>query len=1197
MPLLRLKYIIALVFTISSTFAFATHLVGGSMDYEYVGESGGFLQYKVTLTLYRDCSVTTPFDASITLGIYNDDFNNSKHSNSIFTLLSTKKVDPPQGASCPGTVSVCIEQGIYSRTIDLPKSTQGFHLMFARCCRNNNQINIPDNNGQTYYAFIPPTSITTNNSPKFKGVPAPYICVNDTSTYLNSATDADGDSLSYKIVAPWEGGSSTNPIPAPPSFLSLPIPSVSYRPGFNGFIPFGNNGVAKIENNTGLTTMLATQQGLYSMAIEVTEWRNGVALSTIRRDVQIIAINCAGNSTPGIFPLTGGFNQSVEAGDTICFDIRATDSDNPAQNVKISAQGEVFGDDANWKGPKATFSTKTALGVVTSQFCWTPSCSQARPTPYTFVVDAIDDGCPPKSRSVSFSINVSNFPGQISFGGPAVVCENDTNKVYSTTDIPGYKLKWEAKGGTIVGSDSSSSVVVNWGSSGIGGVLLTQTNESGCSSPQYEYAVTIGGYPAAIKLPADTVCEFSGRLYEVTATAGSFYNWTVDGGTLASNPQPHKANVQWGAMGNGLVGLVETTQHGCIGDTNWMTVAITKPLADSIYGSKSVCPNKTGLEYIAYNGNYGSTYNWFVEGGSIADGNGNDTVVIDWGDVGTGKVRFVEITKWNCIGDTVSINIIKNHVLQGFKPVGEDSMCEFTNGIPYTVVKTNGSEYFWDTKGGTIVQDDTTNNVIIDWGKFGNAEVSVFEISYDSVNNIPCIGAPVVLDIVLHPIPDEDIIAGKYKVCEGDTGLKYTLNGFPGSIYDWKVNDDTINFTGQGSKTISLNITDTGKFTISVIETSQFGCIGDKTDSLIKITPKPKTAPITGDDIVCFPRFSPIQYFTSGLDSSTFKWLINSGTIDSGDGTNTIYTTFSGQPDNTIKVVETSIDGCLGDTIKYNVFADHPKLNINYVSVGTPDNYIVVDWELTDAPKYNRDFTIERRIESSETSVWKKVGRVDKAFEQFNDTNLYTDATPFQYRIKGIDLCSKNFYSDTHTNIVLKVIEPERFESKIDWTNYKGWKNGIRNYEVYRRNDDEFIYRLSRDVGIDTTDKYDDGLETFVQRFRVMAWENGASPDTSWSNEVELKFTPVLWVPNAFTPNNDGYNNQFVIVPGGIKEFEIEIFNRWGERVFASKNTAKSWDGTYKNQPCPDGVYMYKIRYTGGDNLIKIQKGNITLIR
>ncbi|HYG15955.1 MAG TPA: gliding motility-associated C-terminal domain-containing protein, partial [Bacteroidia bacterium] len=140
-------------------------------------------------------------------------------------------------------------------------------------------------------------------------------------------------------------------------------------------------------------------------------------------------------------------------------------------------------------------------------------------------------------------------------------------------------------------------------------------------------------------------------------------------------------------------------------------------------------------------------------------------------------------------------------------------------------------------------------------------------------------------------------------------------------------------------------------------------------------------------------------------------------------------------------------------------------------------------------------------------------------------------------------------------------------------------------------------FLLQNDKGSDTTDDYADGFDFFSQRYRIKAWENGPDPDTSWSNEIIFNFDPVIWVPNAFTPNGDGLNNKFLIVTGSIKTFQIDIYNRWGEFLFTSNDVDVSWDGTFKGEPCQEGVYIYKLRYTGADNMIKVMAGNITLLR
>jgi gliding motility-associated-like protein len=67
------------------------------------------------------------------------------------------------------------------------------------------------------------------------------------------------------------------------------------------------------------------------------------------------------------------------------------------------------------------------------------------------------------------------------------------------------------------------------------------------------------------------------------------------------------------------------------------------------------------------------------------------------------------------------------------------------------------------------------------------------------------------------------------------------------------------------------------------------------------------------------------------------------------------------------------------------------------------------------------------------------------------------------------------------------------------------------------------------------------------------------------------------YIPTAFTPNNDGQNDFFVIpcLQNTNEKAGLAIFNRWGNLVFKTDNYISDWDGTHQNQPLPDGVYFY----------------------
>ena len=75
----------------------------------------------------------------------------------------------------------------------------------------------------------------------------------------------------------------------------------------------------------------------------------------------------------------------------------------------------------------------------------------------------------------------------------------------------------------------------------------------------------------------------------------------------------------------------------------------------------------------------------------------------------------------------------------------------------------------------------------------------------------------------------------------------------------------------------------------------------------------------------------------------------------------------------------------------------------------------------------------------------------------------------------------------------------------------------------------------------------------------------------------------MLTVPNVFTPNGDGMNDEFRVVYRSIKEFHCWVYNRWGHKVYEWTDPAKGWDGTIGGKPAAEGAYYYVIRALGTD--------------
>jgi len=103
-----------------------------------------------------------------------------------------------------------------------------------------------------------------------------------------------------------------------------------------------------------------------------------------------------------------------------------------------------------------------------------------------------------------------------------------------------------------------------------------------------------------------------------------------------------------------------------------------------------------------------------------------------------------------------------------------------------------------------------------------------------------------------------------------------------------------------------------------------------------------------------------------------------------------------------------------------------------------------------------------------------------------------------------------------------------------------------------------------------------DGTTTFIGH---VTDRNGCSVYDTVTVDAHISSTAMLVLPNSFTPNGDGHNDCFGIQRWGRVELrEFSVYDRWGVRVFNTKNPAECWDGTYKGQMQPAGGYAYVIQ-------------------
>jgi len=96
---------------------------------------------------------------------------------------------------------------------------------------------------------------------------------------------------------------------------------------------------------------------------------------------------------------------------------------------------------------------------------------------------------------------------------------------------------------------------------------------------------------------------------------------------------------------------------------------------------------------------------------------------------------------------------------------------------------------------------------------------------------------------------------------------------------------------------------------------------------------------------------------------------------------------------------------------------------------------------------------------------------------------------------------------------------------------------------------------------------------------------------------VEVTTDYNIYIPNVFTPNSDGNNDVFLVYGTGLSKFEMTIFDRWGEKLFNSKDQLQGWDGMYKGVLSKQDAYTYMVIYTSLDGKKHEKTGHVTLLK
>tara|TARA_B100001287_G_scaffold24073_1_gene17555 strand:+ start:2879 stop:6274 length:3396 start_codon:yes stop_codon:yes gene_type:complete len=403
------------------------------------------------------------------------------------------------------------------------------------------------------------------------------------------------------------------------------------------------------------------------------------------------------------------------------------------------------------------------------------------------------------------------------------------------------------------------------------------------------------------------------------------------------------------------------------------------------------------------------------------------------------------------------------------------------------------------------------------------------------------------VEVTVNPIPDIDI-DGPIEICEGQEAILTAISGLSNGVYSWQPG-------GENTNEISINPIEST--TYSVIYTVS-GCPSPLSE--FTLTVNPNIPVFAGDDIeICMGESVTLE----GDNAETYSW---SDGVENGipfePNSSGIYT-----------LTGVSANGCVTE--------DEVSVIVNSLPIIDPGSPFSVC--------EGSEVTLTATGAGPGASYTWSNGVVDNVPFSLYETNEYT--------VIGID---ENGCEGSASIVVTGIINPDALFTanpssgviplNVDFqnlstnaTNYT-WDFGNGEILNYAEPDAPVISSLYNNEGVYPV---------------ILTALNQFCTDTFMVEIIaNLVGDPIVFVPNVFTPNQDGTNEQFIIETENVASIELIILNRWGNIMTTIESLDIGWDGTNRSgNEAAEGVYFYKYIAVGDNGQELSGHGFLTLVR
>lgn len=888
----------------------------------------------------------------------------------------------------------------------------------------------------------------------------------------------------------------------------------------------GPNGFTSTEQNPQIPSATPAMEGTYS--VTVSDIPGGCPNTTDDTFVDILdlpAAPVAATASP----------DNVCAGYTGLIQLTAVGGSGTGLNWYENACGGVI------IGTGTTLTLTAPAATTTYYAAWTDACGT--------------------SDCASVTVTVTEPPTPAAAGPDQSLCGVLTAIMAASDPTVGTGTWSVVSGpGTVTFSDPTAwNAQVTVSAQGVYILRWTTSNGTVCPASEDEVELNFGDAIQVMAGSNSPLCTGQ-DIYLTSSIAGATYQWTGPGGFTSSQQNPVIPNATLSAAGVYTV-LVTNIPGGCPDtqdDTEVVMNLSPEPPVSVTASLTEICEDYSGTITLSANGGAGMTLQWY------SGGCGNDPI-------GTGPVLVISppastsayFARWETIdcgnSDCQSVTITVEPAPTTANAGPDQSICNnlYTTMSANMPLVGNGQWSVVSGPGTLLITDPASPTTLVNASIMG-----VYVLRWTITGGTLCTPSS---DEVSVEFGNQIVVSvsSNSPVCEGeDLTLFSSING---ATYSW-TGPGGFTSTVQNPVIPNAGAADAGDYTITVTDIPG-GCPSTSATLTAVVGTIPAAPSISSQNImgsqqdVC--AGSTVNYaITAPVSGSAYNWsLSGGGVITPGASSDLIEIEWLAASGTfAVTVTETSPEGCTGEA--YQLTVNILPATVTEISISTDQNPVCQGDPVT--------FTATVAGGGATPAFQWMINGVSAG----GNTAVFTLASPGNNDVISCQVVSSLPCADpplAYSNaIALAVIAPLQVNIIAQGDICAGASAVLSAASAYA----SYLWS-DGSTGPSITITEAGTYSLYVTD------ENGCSgADTLIV--VPCETGPVFFVPNAFSPNGDGNNDHFLPACSNhslVSDFELIIYNRWGQLIFRSLDIGGGWDGTINGKPCPSGMYSYLLNY------------------